>query len=127
MRITSQVKVEQSIPQQTATNIPTESAQSAPIAQAANLEGTVTIQDAVMSDYEMTREKVIAAVDSLNEFMQGSNYSSKFVFHDGLGKYFVQLVNPTNDEVIKEIPPKKLLDAFYEMQKMLGMIVDEKI
>jgi flagellar protein FlaG len=29
--------------------------------------------------------------------------------------------------VIREIPPKKLLDAFYSMQKFLGMIVDEKI
>ena len=31
------------------------------------------------------------------------------------------------DEVIKEIPPERLLNAFYEMEKLAGMIVDEKI
>ena len=40
---------------------------------------------------------------------------------------FLQLVDTQTEEVVKEIPPKKLLDAFYEMQKLLGMIVDEKI
>lgn len=67
------------------------------------------------------------AVRSINEFMEVQNKSSKFVLHDGLDKYYVRLVDSKTEEVIKEIPPKRLLDAFYEMQKLAGMIVDEKI
>ncbi|AWE06404.1 flagellar biosynthesis protein FlaG [Lysinibacillus sp. 2017] len=73
------------------------------------------------------KEKLDEAVKSINEFLKTQHKSSKFVFHEGLDKYYVQLVDAETDEVIKEIPPEKLLNAFYEMKKQAGMIVDEKI
>lgn len=66
-------------------------------------------------------------VDSLNEFMEVQYRNSKFVLHEDLHKYYVQVVDAKTEKVIKEIPPKRLLDAFYSMQKFIGMIVDEKI
>lgn len=75
----------------------------------------------------LPKEKVQKAVDALNEFMTTQNRSSKFVMHDGLDRYYVEVVDAETDEVIREVPPRKLLDAFYSMQKFLGMIVDEKI
>jgi len=76
---------------------------------------------------EFSKETIQQAVNAVNDFLEINNSSSKFVYHEGLQKYYVTVVNRDTDEVIKEIPPKKLLDAFYEMQKMVGMIVDEKI
>jgi len=78
-------------------------------------------------EQEISKEKLEQAVNTINEFLQINHSASKFVFHDGLDRYFVQVVDTQTEEVVKEIPPKKLLDAFYEMQKLLGMIVDEKI
>ena len=78
-------------------------------------------------EQEISKEKLEQAVNTVNEFLQINHSASKFVFHDGLDRYFVQVVDTQTEEVVKEIPPKKLLDAFYEMQKLLGMIVDEKI
>ncbi|MBM7607965.1 flagellar protein FlaG [Lysinibacillus composti] len=78
-------------------------------------------------EYVLSNEKIHKAVDSLNEIFEINNRNLKFVFHDGLQEYYVQLVDATTDEVIKEIPSKKLLDTFYEMQKLVGMIIDEKI
>lgn len=77
--------------------------------------------------HEGMKEKLKEAVDSINEFLQTDRKTSKFVFHEGLHKYYVRLVNADTEEVIKEIPPERLLDAFYQMQKLAGMIVDEKI
>lgn len=74
-----------------------------------------------------TKAKVQKAVNTINEMLEVNNSTSKFMFHEGLERYYVTVVNRDTEEVVKEIPPKKLLDAFYEMQKMLGMIVDEKI
>jgi len=76
---------------------------------------------------EISKEKLQSVVNTVNEFLQINHNASKFVLHDGLDRYFVQVVDTKTEEVVKEIPPKKLLDAFYEMQKLLGMIVDEKI
>jgi flagellar protein FlaG len=78
-------------------------------------------------EQEISKEKLQNAVDTINEFLNINHNASKFVFHNGLDRYFVQVVDTQTEEVVKEIPPKKLLDAFYEMQKLLGMIVDEKI
>ncbi|MER2105293.1 MAG: flagellar protein FlaG [Solibacillus sp.] len=75
----------------------------------------------------VSKEKLEEAVNSINEFLHTQNKASKFVFHDGLDKYYVQLVDAETDEIIKEIPPERLLNAFYEMKKLAGMIVDEKI
>lgn len=74
-----------------------------------------------------TKEKIQDAVTKMNEMLEVNNSTSKFMFHEGLERYYVTVVNRDTEEVVKEIPPKKLLDAFYEMQKMLGMVVDEKI
>lgn len=81
----------------------------------------------VFDNSEETKKKVQEAVSKMNEMLEVNNSHSKFVYHEGLERYYVTVVDRDTDEVVKEIPPKKLLDAFYEMQKMLGMIVDEKI
>ena len=85
------------------------------------------IEENMAKQEEVPKDKVQQAVKSLNKFLEVNHTSSKFVFHEGLDKYFVQMIDKETEEVIKEIPPKKLLDAFYEMQKLVGMIVDEKI
>ncbi|MEB2282529.1 flagellar protein FlaG [Lysinibacillus xylanilyticus] len=76
---------------------------------------------------EETKAKVQQAVDTMNQMLEVSHSAAKFVYHEGLERYYVTVVDQVTDEVLKEIPPKKLLDTFYEMQKMLGMIVDKKI
>jgi len=89
-----------------------------------------TITEAVsqqLDNSEETKKKVQEAVGKMNEMLEVTNSTSKFMYHDGLERYYVTVVDRETEEVVKEIPPKKLLDSFYEMQKMLGMIVDEKI
>lgn len=74
-----------------------------------------------------TKENLNQAIDSMNEFFTINNSELKFVFHEGLDTYYAQLINTETEEVIREIPSKKVLDVFYEMQKLVGMIVDKKI
>lgn len=88
------------------------------IAQQQN-QPTADVKDAI--------EKLGQAIDSLNEFFTINNSELKFVLHEGLDTYYAQLVNSETDEIIREIPSKKVLDVFYEMQKLVGMIVDKKI
>ena len=78
-------------------------------------------------DISISKDKLQQAIDSINEIFEINNSELKFIFHDGLKEYYVQLVDSETEEVVKEIPSKKLLDIFYEMQKLVGMIVDEKI
>ncbi|MDF2065809.1 flagellar protein FlaG [Bacillus sp. Cr_A10] len=106
----------------------------APIQEVENLNiGENSLKQIMQSEQKANekesfpKDKVQKAVDALNEFMTVQNRNSKFVMHDGLDRYYVEVVDAETDEVIREVPPRKLLDAFYTMQKFLGMIVDEKI
>lgn len=94
-----------------------------------NVNFTAPVEDlgAPLDDSEETKKKVQDAVSALNEFLEVNYSTSKFFYHEGLDRYYVSVVDKETQEIVKEIPPRKLLDAFYEMQKMVGMIVDEKI
>lgn len=81
----------------------------------------------LVEDSQETKIQVKDVVNKMNEMLEVNQSSSKFIYHEGLDRYYVTVVNRDTEEVVKEIPPKRLLDAFYEMQKMFGMIVDEKI
>lgn len=96
--------------------------------QTISMEQQNTDRQAIQEEEQViSSEKLQQAVDTVNEFLQVNHSASKFVLHEGLDRYFVQVVDVETEEVVKEIPPRKLLDAFYEMQKLLGMVVDEKI
>ena len=71
-----------------------------------------------------TEQAYQTAVNKLNEFMEYNQRSSKFIFHKDLERYYVEVVDAQSQEVIKEVPPKALLDAYYEMQKLAGKIFD---
>jgi len=79
-----------------------------------------------LSDEQM-KKMLQLTVNKLNQFAEIQNRNSKFVFHDGLKEFYVEVVDAQTEEVIKEIPPKKILDTYYELQKILGKIFDEKI
>jgi len=84
-------------------------------------------QEYVEHQDEFSKENLKQALESVNEIFEINNKNLSFVYHEGLKEYYVKLINSETEEVIKEIPSKKLLDAFYEMQKLVGLIVDEKI
>jgi flagellar protein FlaG len=73
------------------------------------------------------KEKLKEVVKGLNEFLQPSHTSLKFKLHDELKEYYVQIINERTNEVIREIPPKKLLDIYAAMMEFVGLIVDKKI
>lgn len=73
-----------------------------------------------------TEQAYQVAVNKLNEFMDFNQKNSKFVFHKDLERYYVEVVDSQTQEVVKEIPPKELLDAYYEMQKLIGKMFDTK-
>lgn len=84
----------------------------------------VNISEMTDENGNPTEQAYQTAVNKLNEFMEYNQKSSKFIFHNDLERYYVEVVDAQSQEVIKEVPPKALLDAYYEMQKLAGKIFD---
>jgi flagellar protein FlaG len=73
------------------------------------------------------KEKLQEVVSGLNHFLEPSHTSVRFKLHEKLNEYYVVIVNDNTDEVVKEIPAKKLLDTYAAMAEHLGLLVDRKI
>jgi len=76
---------------------------------------------------EIRKSDVKTTVEKLNDFMDPVRTNLKFIFHEDLNEYYVTVINPLTDEVIKEIPPKKMLDMYAAMTEFMGLLVDEKV
>lgn len=119
MRITSEKQIE------TARN--TSDSNDKKIIGGRTIEGTYLAEQQLQLNDQPSMEVVKKAVAEVNEFLEIHNQKPKFVFHEELEQYYVQVVDAETEEVIKEIPPKKLLDGYYAMQKFIGIFYDEKI
>lgn len=62
-----------------------------------------------------------------NDFLKITKTHLRFEVREGFNKYYVEIRDSVTDEVIKEIPPKKLLDMMTKIQELAGLIVDETI
>ncbi|MFT4414403.1 flagellar protein FlaG [Fredinandcohnia humi] len=79
------------------------------------------------SESEKPVGNIKEVVESLNRFMEPQNTYIKFELHEDLKEYYVTIVNNNTNEVLREIPSKKLLDIYSTMTEFLGLLVDKKI
>ncbi|MFB1049901.1 flagellar protein FlaG [Paraliobacillus sp. JSM ZJ581] len=86
---------------------------------------TATIQKQV--DTRNEKKQIEGMIGALNEFLEPTRTSVKFELHDKLDEYYVTVVDTSTNEIVKEIPPKKMLDVYAAMAEFMGFIVDEKI
>ncbi|TYS15179.1 flagellar protein FlaG [Rossellomorea vietnamensis] len=75
----------------------------------------------------VTKEKVEEVVNGVNDFLEASNTSVQFQFHEKLKEYYVTIVDNNSKEVVREIPAKKMLDMYAAMTEYIGLMVDKKI
>ncbi len=79
----------------------------------------------VAKEPEIFLAQVEFAVESINGAMEFINRGLKFSLHEGANRVMVQVINLATQEVIKEIPPQKLLDTVARIREMIGLLLDE--
>ncbi|WP_312109726.1 flagellar protein FlaG [Brevibacillus reuszeri] len=73
-----------------------------------------------------TRPDLRNEIAGINKWLQSTNTHVKFTLHEDLNEYYVQVINDQTNEVIREIPSKKMMDMVAKMHEMVGLLVDEK-
>ncbi len=81
--------------------------------------------DAV-SGRESSQPRLEEAVEKMNQTAQIFDRSLKFQIHEETNTMMVAVVDTNTNKVIREIPPKEILDMFARMQDYLGLIFDKK-
>lgn len=87
----------------------------------------IAIEREKLNDNTFSKEKVKEVVDGMNKLLEASPTSLKFEFHEKLHEYYVKIINDKTKEVVREIPPKKMLDFYAAMTEFLGLMIDKKI
>ena len=76
--------------------------------------------------YYYNNEDLEQAVEETNNLLFSDTDHYEFKVHEGTGRMMVKLVNNETGEVIKEIPPEKILDVVAGIWDLVGILVDER-
>ncbi|NLB77364.1 MAG: flagellar protein FlaG [Clostridiaceae bacterium] len=96
--------------------------------QRPRVQGTTPHQKHTNSDGEpqLTDEMVGEAVNKANKMLEGTNRRFEYSVHDKINGIMVKVIDENTGEVIREIPPKRILDMVANMMEMAGLLVDER-
>lgn len=92
----------------------------------------VRVNNEQVTNKQESKEKVVSEkefIESIEKANQALNlrYTSlEFSIHEKTKEIMVKVIDRDSGEVIREIPPEKILDAVAYMWEMAGIIVDEK-
>ena len=79
-----------------------------------------------LNEKEKNDNQVKAAVIKLNKFLEGESTHLKYEKHDVFNTLIVKIVDNNTNEVLREIPSRKILDMVAKMCEMAGILVDKK-
>ena len=65
-------------------------------------------------------------MEQTNKLLLGRDDRFEFKVHERTGRMMVKLIDNETDEVIKEIPPEKILDLVASIWDLVGILVDER-
>lgn len=75
---------------------------------------------------KFAKEEVERVALEANDALETVNTQLVFKVHEGTGRPLIKLVESSTQEVIREIPPEKMLDVLAGIWEWAGLIVDRK-
>ncbi|MDE7047421.1 MAG: flagellar protein FlaG [Lachnospiraceae bacterium] len=69
-------------------------------------------------------DQIKKAVEKLNKNMSSSE--AVFGIHEGTNRLTIKIIDKESKEVLKELPPEKILDMIAKAWELAGIMVDEK-
>ncbi|MCB2340746.1 flagellar protein FlaG [Clostridium estertheticum] len=82
--------------------------------------------DNSFSEKENSEKEIKNAVNKINKFLDGEGTHVQYEKHDVLNQMIIKVIDNNTNEVIKEIPSRKILDMVAKMCEMAGILVDKK-
>ncbi|MBW4081664.1 flagellar protein FlaG [Paenibacillus sp. S150] len=87
----------------------------------------VNVQSATTIDSHKSQEQVVAELQKAIDAIQGPQKSLEISVHAKTHAIMIKVLNKETGELIREVPPEKILDLAARMMEITGIIVDKKI
>ena len=107
---------------------------SAQISAAAHLPSSSVImtEESIRSELVQLQETI--SIEFFDKFVQEANArlmptnkGFAYDFHEPTNRIIVRVIDRDTDEVIREIPPEKILNATEKMLELVGVIFDKSV
>jgi len=72
-------------------------------------------------------EKLDKAIQVANDAFKEMNVGFRYTLDKNINRQIVQVVNTQTGEIIRQLPPKEIINMLTRMYDMLGILVDKKI
>ncbi len=72
-------------------------------------------------------QDVTQMTNAMNQFVAAINSNIRFMVHQKTKELMVQVVDQTNNKIIKEFPSHEFLDTVAAIRSYVGMLLDKKI
>jgi flagellar protein FlaG len=69
---------------------------------------------------------LISAIEKANKALSGSNRHFEISIHEKTNNIMVRVIDSETNQVVREIPPEKILDLIANLWELAGLIVDER-
>ncbi|MEK4055117.1 flagellar protein FlaG [Paenibacillus sp. FSL F4-0087] len=75
----------------------------------------------------MDQEKIIADLQKAIRAIQGPQKAFEISMHEQTHTIMIKVLDKESGDLIREVPPEKILDLAARMMEISGLIIDEKI
>lgn len=89
-------------------------------------ESLIVGQQHNIANSSMQERLIIKTIEKANKKFTGDTKELNFSIHEKTRQIMVKIVDKQSKEVIKEIPPEKILDMVASMCESAGLFIDEK-
>ena len=80
-----------------------------------------------IEEKKFSEEDVIGIIEKANKNFIAYDRRFEFSIHEVTKQIMVKVIDANTDEVIRELPPEKLLDMVAALWEVAGILVDRKI
>lgn len=78
------------------------------------------------AELSLDEKSWIEVIEKANKAIIGANKSFEYSIHEKTKQIMVKVINSETKEVIREIPPEKILDLVAKMWEVAGLLIDER-
>lgn len=90
-----------------------------------NIQGKKA-QEAKSEEEKYNKKELKKAVDEVNKFLIKDKTHAEYSVHEVFNRIMIKIIDDKTDEVVLEVPPKKLIDMVAKLCKLAGVIVDKR-
>ncbi|MDY3827358.1 MAG: flagellar protein FlaG [Clostridium sp.] len=90
-----------------------------------NIQGKKA-QEAKSEEEKYNKKELKKAVDEVNKYLVKDKTHAEYSVHEVFNRIMIKIIDDKTDEIVLEVPPKKLIDMAAKLCKLAGVIVDKR-